>query len=77
MNNNIYIQHPSAVYGKTGRALHTTTTAAETLALTMMGAVAATSVIIGAWSTLAFAGALAGNEPAALVSGLMGAVAGF
>ena len=77
MINKIYIQHQSAVSNKTGSALHTTTTAAETLALTMMGTVAVTSVVIGAWSTLAFAGALAGNGPVALVSGFIGAVAGF
>ncbi len=77
MNTIKNIQRRPAVYAGTADTVHVTTSAAEVMALSMVAAVAVTSATIGAWSILAFAGALATNGPTALVSGLMGTVTGF
>ena len=55
----------------------TVSSADEVMALTMMGAVAFVSVAIGAWSVLAFSGALVGEGPLGLVSGFISAVSGL
>ena len=59
------------------RTAATHATAGEVMVLTMMSAVALTSMAIGAWSVLAFAGALAGQGPMGLIGGFFQAVTGL
>ncbi len=75
----IHNREQSAVRTRTRSNRRATVSSAdELMALTMMGAVAFVSVAIGAWSVLAFSGALVGEEgPLGLVSGFISAVSGL